>query len=98
MVERAALLALYRKFLRVAQGMPTGHRQQFVLLKARQEFRRSAGVADPTEQARLYRYGATMLEQADEQRKHLIECKRENLLFDWELTPQEKEEKCKGPA
>jgi Complex 1 protein (LYR family) len=97
MVDRSALLALYRRFVRVAQGMPTGHRRQFVLLKARQEFRRYIGVVDPTEQETLYQYGATMLEQADEQRKHLTECKRENLL-DCELTPQEKAEKEMGQA
>lgn len=89
MIERSALLGLYRKFLRVAEGMPTGHRRQFVLQRVREDFTRNAAVGTPTEQARLYQFGLTMLEQADEQRKHLIECKMENLL-DCELTPEEK--------
>lgn len=87
-VKRSELLSLYRSFLRVAQGMPTEHRQEFVLHKVRQEFRGNIAVVESTEQKRLYKLGITMLEQAEEQRKHLIECRRENLL-DCELTPEE---------
>jgi hypothetical protein len=76
-------------FLRVAAGMPTGHRREFVQKRAREEFKRNHALVDPTEQARLYQFGLTMLEQADVQRKHLTQCKQDNLL-DCELTPEEK--------
>lgn len=92
MVERAALISLYRSFIRVAQGMPTGHRREFIVQKAREEFRSSRLEEEPIEQERLYKYGVAMLDQANEQRLHLMECMRENLL-DFEMTPEEKAKK-----
>lgn len=90
MIDRPAVLALYRQLLRVADGMPTGHRRSFVLQRVREEFRKHTAAAEgTTEQARLYQLGITMLEQAESQRKHLTECKRE-MLLDCELTPEEK--------
>lgn len=89
MVDRSAVLALYRSFLRVASGMPTLHRQAFIRARAREEFRKHASCSTETERQQLLQLGYTMLDQADEQRKHLVQCKHENLL-DFELLPEEK--------
>jgi hypothetical protein len=89
MSDRAAVLQLYRSFLRVAAGMPTLHRQEFIRVRVREEFRKHAACSAQSEQLHLLELGYALLDQAEEQRKHLVQCKNENLL-DFELLPKER--------
>lgn len=68
--------------------MPTGHRRDFVLRRVRSEFRSNVNCS-PDERETLLLYGSTMLDQASEQQKHLVRCKKEGLL-DSELLPEER--------
>jgi Complex 1 protein (LYR family) len=68
---RSRVLSLYRQLLRQGQKMPTPNRQNYVLQKARKEFKAQKHLIDPDEILFYIRLADTNLDTVIVQAEHL---------------------------
>ncbi|EGG20485.1 hypothetical protein DFA_00346 [Cavenderia fasciculata] len=81
--HKTKIIKLFRSILRERLKLPTENRRQFVLHKARTEFREGSKVSDPKEIRSLLIIGNTHLDTVMIQAKHLCS------ILEYEPTPIE---------
>lgn len=69
--------------------MPASHRRNFIWKAAREAFEKNRHLERAEDVSREFTYGVCMLDQAEEQQKHLQMCKEQGLLMH-ELLPGER--------
>lgn len=77
---RNHVLNLYRAFMREARQMPTANRREFIVKKARHEFKLNKGCQDEAELKDMVYLAEIQLDNVTLQRSHLNQLKKEGKL------------------